>query len=85
MGVKCSLPIVWHCAGGGNYGESVLTFLICFDVDIFSFTPCAGVTELVSGFVLEGLCSCRFGASVGRGKKFRSLLCYHLGQMLQAF
>lgn len=49
------------------YGESVSDFPSCFDVDVFSFASCVGVTQLISGFLFAELLSCsyRFSMSVG--------------------
>ena len=36
LGVEGSLLIVWHCAKGRVYGESVSSFPLHFNADIFS-------------------------------------------------
>lgn len=43
--------IVCCCAGGGTYGEGISAFSTHFNMDIFSFSRCVGVTQLVSEFL----------------------------------
>ena len=52
------LLVIWQCARGEVYGESVSAFPTCFDVVIFSFTQSVRVTHLVSGFLSEGVAVC---------------------------
>ena len=46
------------CWGWGLWKEGVLAFPSCFDVHIFSFGICVGVTQLVSGFCSQEIASC---------------------------
>lgn len=73
LGAGGSLLMVRYYAGSGFYGESVPT---CLNAGVFSVTQSVEITQLVSG-CLRGnclMCSCIFGASMGRGK-FKSLQC----------
>lgn len=54
---------------------------LCFSMVSFLLTQCAGVTQLVSGFLQRNcsICSYRFGVSVG-GSELGISLCRHLEQ-----
>lgn len=45
-----SLALCW---GQGLWGTCVLAFPNCFNVGIFPFTPCVGVTQLIYEFLSE--------------------------------
>lgn len=57
-------------------------FLLIFDVGIFSFTRCVGVTQLVSGFLSKviALFIAVYLVCLWEQGSSRVLLCYHLGQ-----
>lgn len=57
-----------------------VSYPTCIDVGIFPFSLCVGVTQLVSGFLLQGIdphVALHLGGSTEVGK-FGNLLCYHL-------
>ena len=70
---------------GEVYGENVSQpFLIHFDVGIFSFIECVGITRLVSGFLSEVIALCIAVHSVLCGRRrVQDLLYYPLGQSPQ--
>lgn len=58
--------------------ECVSVFPTCFNICIFSFSQCVGLTGLVSEFLSEGSAPCFTVHSVSvEGRKFRSLLCLY--------
>lgn len=50
-----SLPIVCCCKGWGFGQDCVLASLTCFHVGLFSIAYSVGVTQLVFGFLSEGI------------------------------
>lgn len=58
LGIEGFLPTVWHCARGRVCGDGDSAFPTSFKVGIFWVSWCAGVTELVSVFLSEGIASC---------------------------
>ena len=65
--------------GWGLKEEYFSAFPTCFDVDIFSVTRYAGITQVLSAFLSKGNVQCVpvYSVSLGRGK-FRSLPYHHL-------
>lgn len=57
LGVWSSFLFVWYCARGG-FMASVSVFPICSNDSISSVTWCLRVTQLVSGFLSEGIALC---------------------------
>ena len=53
-GVESSLPFEWFCAWIHDKSLSQ-SFLPIFNVGIFLFVPCIGVSQLVFGFLSGGL------------------------------
>ena len=52
--IRNSLLIVWHFPGGWDlWPEYVSSFLICFNMGIFSVAQCIGVTQVVSELFLR--------------------------------
>ena len=53
---SCEFPLDYtlSCRGWGLWWDCILISLTRFDVGIFSFTQCVGVTHSVSGFLSEG-------------------------------
>lgn len=52
------LLVIWQCARGEVYGESVSQPFLPVSMWLFSFTQSVRVTHLVSGFLSEGVAVC---------------------------